>query len=156
MFSIRLDYPNEDQEVEIVRRTTGAEPGEVSVKLSAEQIQAFQSLVRKVPVSDYVTEYAVRIVRATRPKDNPTDFVRNYVSWGAGPRASQFLVLGAKARAALRGEPTPAHEDVRAVAYAVLRHRIVTNFNADAEGISTDNVISHILETVPADPPSGG
>lgn len=127
----------------------------MNVKLSAAEIQAFQALVRRIPVSDYVTEYAVRIVRATRPKEKPSEFIKNYVSWGAGPRASQFLVLGAKARAALRGEPTPAHDDVRAVAYAVLRHRIVTNFNADAEGITADNIISHILESVPADPPSG-
>jgi MoxR-like ATPase len=156
MFNVRIGYPTGEHEAEIVRRTTGADIEEPEVVLSAQDIQEYQSLIRRVPVSDYVVDFAVRLVRATRPDGDAPEFIRNYISWGAGPRASQFLVLGAKARAALRGEPTPTHEDVESVAPAVLRHRMVTNFNAEAEGISTDTVISRLLETIPANPPTGG
>jgi MoxR-like ATPase len=103
-------------------------------------------------VPDEALEYAVSIVRATRPHESSHDFIKSYISWGAGPRASQNLVLAGKARAALRGVPNATQEDVRAVAPAVLRHRLVTNFNADAEGVSTDTVISRLLEAVPAEP----
>ncbi len=155
MFNIRVDYPSRDEEIEIVRRTTGGDEAEPQVILKAEDIQTYQSLVRRIPVSDYVAEYAVRLVRATRPEDGAPEFVKNYVAWGAGPRASQYTILGAKARAALRGEPTPTHDDIQAVAPVVLRHRIVTNFNAEAEGVSTDEVISRLLKTVPTEPPAG-
>jgi MoxR-like ATPase len=155
MFSIRLDYPSSSEEVDIVRRTTGAEVADLKVALGAGEILEHQALVRRIPVSDYVLEYAVRLARSTRPRDGAPEFVRNYVSWGAGPRASQFLILGAKARAALRGKPTPTHEDVKAVAPAVLRHRLVANFNAEAEGVSNDDVISRLIESVPVEPPPG-
>jgi MoxR-like ATPase len=149
MFNIRLDYPSEAEEVEIVRRTTGALEAKVVSVLTREEILGFQSLVRRVPVSDYIMEYAVSLVAATRPTATPHDFVRSYVAWGAGPRASQYLVLGAKTRAALRGQPTPTVDDVKAVAPAVLRHRIVNNFNADAEGITTDQLISRLVAAAP-------
>jgi MoxR-like ATPase len=155
MFNIRVSYPSDEQEMEIVRRTTGPETAQLTAVVRAEDIVGYQSLIRRVPVSDFVLEYAVRLARLTRPVDGAPDFIRNYVAWGAGPRASQNLILGAKARAALRGEPTPTHDDVRAVAPAVLRHRIVMNFNAEAEGVSTDTVISRLVETTPAEPPKG-
>jgi MoxR-like ATPase len=155
MFNIRVSYPSDEQEMEIVRRTTGPETAQLTAVVRAEDIVGYQSLIRRVPVSDFVLEYAVRLARLTRPLDGAPDFIRNYVAWGAGPRASQNLILGAKARAALRGEPTPTHDDVRAVAPAVLRHRIVMNFNAEAEGVSTDTVISRLVETTPAGPPKG-
>ncbi len=156
MFNVRVDYPTQEQEIDIVRRTTGGDEPDLQVVLKAEDILTYQSLVRRIPVSDFVAEYAVRLVRATRPDDGAPEFIRNYVSWGAGPRASQFTILAAKARAALRGEPTPTQEDVRDVTPAVLRHRIVTNFNAEAEGVTTDQVISRLLQAVPAEPPAGG
>jgi MoxR-like ATPase len=157
MFNLRLDYPSEHEEVEVVRRTTGSEVAEVGRVFGADDITSFQSLVRRVPVSDYVAEYAVRLARATRPgAGGAPDFVKSYLAWGAGPRASQYLVLGAKTRAALRGAPTPTHDDVKAVAPAVLRHRLVTNFNAEAEGVSTDQLISRLVEQLPSDPPRGG
>jgi MoxR-like ATPase len=152
MFNVRMTYPSAREETDIVRRTTGV-PGEQPKKvMDAEEIRACQDLIRKIPVSDYVLEYAVRLARATRPDDDAPDFVKNYVSWGAGPRASQYLTLGAKTRAVLRGEATPTHEDVQAIAPAVLRHRMVTNFNAEAEGLTTDAVIGRLIETVAAEP----
>ena len=116
---------------------------------SADEIMQFQRLVRLVPVSDHLVEYAVQLVSATRPKE-PTapEFVRNWVNWGAGPRASQYLILAAKTKAILEGRPTPGPEDVRFAAYPVLRHRIVTSFNAEADGVDTMEVIKRILETV--------
>ncbi|MCX7702736.1 MAG: AAA family ATPase, partial [Planctomycetota bacterium] len=118
--------------------------------LSGEEISALQRLVRKVPVSDYVVSYATDLARATRPplKESP-EFVKNWVAWGAGPRAAQYLVLGAKARAVLNGRYNVSCEDVRKVAYPVLRHRILTNFNADAEGINSDKIIGMLIETIP-------
>jgi len=149
MFNIRLDYPSERDEVEIVRRTTGAAEAHVTAVLGREDIVGFQALVRRVPVSDYIMEYAVSLVAATRPAVSPHEFIRSYVAWGAGPRASQYLVLGAKTRAALRGQATPTVDDVKAVAPAVLRHRIVSNFNAEAEGISTDQLITRLVAAAP-------
>jgi len=148
MFNIFVDYPDEAQEVEIVSQTTGAEVPEVERVLTASQIVDLQRAVRSVPVSDHVMRYAVRLARATRPKDGAPRFVHDWVAWGAGPRASQYLILGGKARAILRGRETPAAEDIRAVAPAVLRHRIVTNFNAEADGIKTDDIIGKLLAEV--------
>jgi MoxR-like ATPase len=120
--------------------------------LSASDVLRLQRIVRSIPVSDYVVDYAVRLVRATRPKqDGAPEFVRSWVNWGAGPRASQYLILGAKARAVLRGELTPSCEDVRRVATSVLRHRILTNFSAEAEGITPTELIKKLLEVVPED-----
>jgi MoxR-like ATPase len=122
---------------------------ELARALSAAEIVGFQQLVRRVPVSDHLIEYAVDLVRATRPKETGApEFVKNWVNWGAGPRASQYLILAAKAKAILEGRPTPGPEDVRFAAYPVLRHRIVTSFNAEADGVDTMEIIKRILETV--------
>ncbi|KPJ61183.1 MAG: AAA family ATPase [Latescibacteria bacterium DG_63] len=152
MFNIYIDYPAEADERLIVRTTTGSALPSLSPVLGASDVLRLQRIVRTVPVSDYVVDYAVRLARASRPgRDGAPDFVKSWVSWGAGPRASQYLVLGAKARAVLRGELTPSCEDVRAVATCVLRHRILTNFSAEAEGITTPDIIGRLLETVPED-----
>ncbi|MBD3236471.1 MAG: AAA domain-containing protein [Candidatus Eisenbacteria bacterium] len=149
MFNIFVGYPDERQEVEIVTSTTGVEVPEVERVLSAADIVRLQQVVRQVPVSEHVLGYAVRLARATRPGEASLPFIRDWVAWGAGPRASQYLILGAKARAILHGRETPAAADVQAVAPAVLRHRIVTNFNAEAEGIKPDDIIQRLLKEVP-------
>lgn len=147
MFNLWVDYPSREEEAEIVRSTTSAYEADLRVILDAAQILRLQDLVRRVPVADNVIDYAVHLVRMTRPGYNGSpDFVRDWISWGAGPRASQYLILGAKTRAILQGRPTPDREDVRAVAKSVLRHRIVTNFNAEAEGMSTTDIIERLLQ----------
>jgi MoxR-like ATPase len=148
MFNIYVDYPDEAQEVEIVTTTTGAREPHVQRVLTAADITRLQRVVRSVPVSDHAVRYAVKLARATRPREEVPQFIRDWVAWGAGPRASQYLILGAKARAILRGREVPAVEDVRAVAPAVLRHRIVTNFNAEAEGIKADDIIKKLIAEV--------
>ena len=146
MLNLWLDYPTFDQEVEVVRSTTSADRRETKVVMSAEEMLSYQAFVRQVPVADNVIEYAVSLVSHTRPgRDGVPDFVTNYLSYGAGPRASQYLILGAKALAALDGRLTPLIDDVRRIAVPVLRHRIVTNFNADAEGITSVDVINRLL-----------
>ncbi len=149
MFMVKVGYPQRDDERTIVKQTTMDIRSEPHAVLSAEDILAIQKLVRRVPVSDHVVDYAVNLVRATRPheKDAP-DFINNYLTWGAGPRAAQNLVLGAKARALLRGRLNVSTDDIRHVAKPVLRHRIITNFNADAEGIDTDAVVDKLLATI--------
>jgi len=147
MFSLWIDYPDKEEETEIVNSTTaGSEPSVNSV-LKREDIIDLQRLVRKVPVSEHVVNYAVDLVRKTRPgnEDSPV-FVKEWISWGAGPRASQYLILGAKTRAVLKGRPTPDIDDVRSVAKPVLRHRIVINFNAEADGVSASEIIDKLLE----------
>jgi len=147
MFNLWLDYPSFDQEVDIVRQTTSAARPEKKHVMTAEDILRFQTLVRQVPVADNVIEYAVRIVGKTRPSgDLAPDFVKNYLSYGAGPRASQYLILGAKAMAALDGRMSPVVEDVNRIAVSVLRHRIVTNFNAEADGVTGVELIQRMLE----------
>jgi len=149
MLNTFVDYPEEDEEFDIVRRTTADVVATVTPTLSGEQILGLQKIVRRVPVADHVVRYALGLVRRTRPdKGDAPQFIRDYVSWGAGPRASQYLVLGAKARAVLAGRHHAETEDVRAVAYPVLRHRVMTNFNAEAEGIKPDEVIRRLIETV--------
>ena len=149
MFNIMVDYPSGAEEQEIVKSTTAVPDYQLSKVLSPEEIIAFQQLVRRVPVSDHLIEYAVNLVRATRPSDDSApDFIKNWVNWGAGPRASQYLILAAKTKAILDGRPTPGAEDVRFAAYPVMRHRIVTSFNAEADGIDTNEIIRRILETV--------
>ena len=149
MFMVKVGYPQRDDERTIVKQTTMDIRSEPHAVLSAEDIMAIQKLVRRVPVSDHVVDYAVNLVRATRPheKDAP-DFINNYLTWGAGPRAAQNLVLGAKARALLRGRLNVSTDDIRHVAKPVLRHRIITNFNADAEGIDTDAVVDKLIATI--------
>jgi MoxR-like ATPase len=149
MFNILVDYPTETQEIEIVNTTTGVRAPAIERVMSAADIVRLQQVVRQVPVSEHVVRYAVRLARATRPNDGGPAFVRDWVAWGAGPRASQYLVLGAKARAILRGRETPAVEDVQAVAPAVFRHRIVTNFNAEAEGVKADRIVEMLVREVP-------
>jgi MoxR-like ATPase len=151
MFNIYVDYPDEEEEFEIVRRTTADISLNLTPTLSAEDILALQHIVRKVPVADHVMRYALKFTRLTRrEKGEVPDFINDYVSWGAGPRASQFLVLGAKARAVLHGRYYASCEDVRAVAPPVLRHRIMTNFNAEAEGVKPDWIIQRLIEIIPA------
>ncbi len=149
MFNVFVDYPSEVEEQTIVSSTTGAYEADVHRVLSGEDIIRLQKIIRRVPVSDHVVAYAVSLARNTRPAHTSYDFVRDYVSWGAGPRASQYLVLGAKTRAVLLGRPTPSCEDVRQVAPSVLRHRVIANFNAEAEGIQVVQLISRLLEALP-------
>jgi MoxR-like ATPase len=150
MFNIKVDYPSEDEERRIVESTTAGLEPHLEVVLRAEEIIELQMLVRRIPVAERVVSYAVRLARASRPDAASADYVRDFVAWGAGPRAGQYLVLGAKALAALEGRPAPGIDDVRAVAPSVLRHRLVTNFNAEAEGIDADALIGRLLESVPA------
>ncbi len=150
MFMVFVDYPSRDEERLIVKTTTMDIAGKPEPVLSAEDILALQRIVRKIPVSQHVTDYAVNLARASRP-DDPTapEFVGKYLTWGAGPRAGQYLILGAKSRALLHGRFNVSCEDVRAVIQPVMRHRIFTNFNADAEGIKPENLIEMLLKTVP-------
>jgi MoxR-like ATPase len=147
MLNLWLDYPGFDQEVEVVRNTTRPQTAEVETVITGAELIAYQELVRELPVADNVIEFAVNLVSRTRPGHNHTpDVVSNFLSWGAGPRASQFLILGAKAHALLDGRTTPLIEDVRRLAIPVLRHRIVTNFNAEAEGVDSVEIIERLLE----------
>ncbi len=145
MFNIFLDYPSYQQEINIVKNTTADFTQQVGKILSAEDIITFQHLVRRVPIADNVVEYAVKLVQATRPGKNGSAIANEWLEWGAGPRASQFLVLGAKCNALINGKYSPDMEDVQAVAKPVLRHRIVRNFKAEAEGISVDGVIEKLM-----------
>lgn len=146
MFSITLDYPSFEEEVQVVKQTTSQTRTELTKHLSGTDIVSFQQLIRKMPIADNVLEYAVSLVNKTRPESNfATDTVKNYVAWGAGPRASQFLVLGAKCHAATKGKYSPDIEDVQAVALPVLRHRVFKNYKAEAEGLSIEKIISGLL-----------
>ena len=149
MFSVNLDYPTRDEERAIVKTTTYDRKVELQTALNAREILQIQHLVRRVPVSDHVIDYAVDLVRATRPRQpDAGQFSKDYLAWGAGPRASQALILGGKARALLHNRYAVAAKDVRAMAGPVLRHRMFTNFNADAEGKTPDDVINWLLENV--------
>ncbi len=149
MFNVFVDYPGQKDEEEIVMTTTAAPTGKLDIVLSGEQIIRLQSLVRQVPVSEHLVSYAVKLARSTRPKeDTSPEFIRDWVSWGAGPRAGQYLILAAKTRAVLDGRPTPSVDDVKFAAVPVLRHRIVTSFNAEAEGIDSIAIIHKLLEAV--------
>ncbi|MBV1888003.1 MAG: AAA family ATPase, partial [Urechidicola sp.] len=146
MFSIYLDYPTFNEEVEVVKSTTSDINVALKPILSAKEIIDIQQLIRRIPVADNVIEYAVRLVAKTRPGlDNTSDFVNSYIDWGAGPRASQNLILGAKVNAAVNGKFSPDIEDVKAVAYPILHHRIVKNYKAEAEGISEKKLIDSLL-----------
>lgn len=147
MFMVSLDYPSYESEVEIVKATTTNQKYAVQKQVSAQDIKYFQDLVRKVPIADNVVEYAVSLVHATRPgSDKAPDITKSYLEWGAGPRASQNLILAAKCNALINGKYSPDIEDVNAVAAPILRHRIVRNFKAEAEGISTDTVVQKLLK----------
>ncbi|MTB49635.1 MoxR family ATPase [Lewinella sp. W8] len=146
MFNIPLDYPRYEEEIAVVKGTTGISVSELKHILSGEEIMFFQQLVRKIPISDNVLEYAVSLTSKTRPNtERATSEVNDYISWGAGPRASQYLVLGAKCHAAIMGKYSPDIEDVRAIAKYVLRHRIVRNYKAEAEGITEEHVIEALF-----------
>src|SRR5262245_42187826 len=148
MFNVLVDYPKADEEEKIVATTTSAYEAKLEQVLGANDIIELQKLIRRVPVADHVVRYAVRLARATRGREGAPEFVSQWVSWGAGPRASQFLVLGAKTRAILLGRFAPGIEDVKAVAPAVLRHRIVSNFTAEAEGVKPERIIEELLKSV--------
>ncbi|WP_291140480.1 AAA family ATPase [Flavobacterium sp. UBA7680] len=146
MFAIKLEYPTFEEEVKVVKQTTSDNKVEVNPLFTAQEIIDFQHLIRRIPVADNVIEYAVTLVSKTRP-DNAlsNDFVKNYLDWGAGPRASQNLILAAKAHAAFNGKFSPDIEDVKAVATGILRHRIIKNYKADAEGITEEVIIKKLM-----------
>lgn len=146
MFAIKLNYPSFQEEVDVVKATTSNYKPQVNALFTAEEITNFQNVIRKIPVADNVIEYAVTLVSKTRP-DNvlATDFVKTYIDWGAGPRASQNLILAAKTQAALNGKFSPDIEDVQSVAIGILRHRIIKNYKADAEGISDEEIIKKLF-----------
>jgi MoxR-like ATPase len=146
MFSIQLDYPSYEEEINVVKSTTAGKKVQLEKKMSATEIIYFQQLVRRIPIADNVLEYAVRLVNNTRPnRPGSLPMVNNYISWGAGPRASQYLVLGAKCHAATLGKYSPDIDDVKAVALPILRHRVFKNYKAEAEGLSIDKIITDLL-----------
>ena len=147
MFNIMIDYPDHEEEVAIVKSTTSGIDNELNIIIDRGDLLLFQDLVRRVPIADNVIEFAVDLVSKTRPQsDKAFAAVSGWIEWGAGPRASQYLVLGAKAKAVLDGRPAPEIDDIKAMARPVLRHRLITNFNAEAEGLSTDDILSILLE----------
>lgn len=147
MFNVWLDYPKFQDELTVVKNTTSNYKAELKKVLSAEEIIYFQELVRRIPVADNVLEYAVKLASKTRPNtEHAAEVANKYLSWGAGPRASQYLVIGAKCNAMIKGKYSPDIEDVKAVAAAILRHRIVRNFKAEAEGISIDTIIKDLMK----------
>ncbi len=150
MFSIQVGYPSEAEEMEVVERTTSGEQATIEPVLSRDTLLAAQALVRRMPYPEDVKRYAVRLARASRPGPGAPDFIERWVQWGAGPRASQYLFLGARVRAALHGQDTTDISDVRAVAQAVLAHRIVRNFQAEAEGIPSSQIVERLLGMVKA------
>lgn len=146
MFSIKLDYPSFQEEVQVVKSTTASHKVTIVPMFSAQEIIDIQDLIRRIPVTDHVIEYAVTLVSKTRPDSSfSNDFVRNYIDWGAGPRASQNLILAAKAHAAFHGKFSPDIEDVKAVAVGILRHRVVKNYKADAEGLTIEDIIAKLM-----------
>ncbi len=147
MYNVWLGYPSVNDEIEIVKRTTGISQYNVKPVFHHEEILDFQDLVRKVPVSDELMKYAVEVVNKTRPESvSSPKFVKDYIRWGAGPRASQYLILGAKALAAIEGRYTPSREDVKSVSDSVLRHRLILNFNAEADSVKVDELIKKLIE----------
>ena len=149
MFNLWVDYPTCEEESQIVKSTTSAYEPELNVVIKKKEILKLQDLVRRVPVADNVVDFAVKIVSQTRPHStNAPKYIKDWISWGAGPRASQYLILGAKTRSLLDGRPTPEIQDVKASAIPVLRHRLVTNFNAEADGVGTVEIINKLLDDV--------
>ena len=146
MFNVVLDYPTYEEELEVVKNTTSDKKVQLNKVLDGEQIMKHQQLIRKIPVADNVMEYVVKLVAKTRPNTKyATERVNQFISWGAGPRASQFLVIGAKCHAAINGKFSPDIEDVKAVAEPILRHRMVKNYKAEAEGLSIEQLIQELL-----------
>ncbi|MEK6238928.1 MAG: MoxR family ATPase, partial [Planctomycetales bacterium] len=152
MFKIHVDYPSQEEEVDIMRRVTGSAPPEMSTVLTREEILTLQELVRRVPVADHIFQYVSTLVRSTRPlADEAPEFIKNWVAWGCGPRACLNLIIGSKARAILNGRYNVAIEDVQALALPVMRHRMGLNFAAQSDGVNTDDVVSQLLESIPTD-----
>jgi MoxR-like ATPase len=150
MFNINVGYPSEEEEFQIVRLTTMNRKIDLQHVLSGEEVMSLQEIVRKVPVADHVIRYALQFTRLTRRNEGTVPaFINEYVGWGAGPRASQYLILAGKARALLKGRYHVSTEDIRQVALPVLRHRIVTNFNAEAEGIKSDKIVQMLMDAIP-------
>ena len=149
MFNLKIDYPKHEDEIEIVRNTTSERKKKINPVLTRDQITNYQNLVKRVPVSDNVVDYAVKIVSATRPASSNLDFIKNSVDWGAGPRASQYLILAAKAKALLDGRPTPNIQDIQMLIPPILRHRVLPNFNAEAEGLKIDDILKKLIEALP-------
>ncbi|OGS45513.1 MAG: AAA family ATPase [Elusimicrobia bacterium RIFOXYD2_FULL_34_15] len=147
-FQVNIDYPSNKEEKEIILKTTGISSIEVKSLLNSDEILALQEIVRKVPVSDYVIDYVVKLVSETRPKNSSLDFIKKWINWGAGPRASQNLILAGKSRAVLEGRYAVSTEDIMTVAYPVLRHRLLLNYTAEAEGITSEQIIKKLLETI--------
>ena len=148
MFNLWLDYPSFDEEVEIIRTTTAENKFKLNKIISDEEIGRYQDLVRRVPVSENVIEYAVKIVNSTRPGNNKIKFINDWVSWGAGPRASQYLILAAKTKAIIEGRFTPNIEDVKSALVPVLRHRIIPSFNAEADGLTSLDIIEKLVKEI--------
>ena len=146
MFNILIDYPSRKDEVSIVQTTTDVTDTSLNKVISREEILEYQGLVRRVPVAENVIEYAVDLVNATRPGENSKDFINEWIDWGAGPRASQYLILGAKAKAVLNSRPTAEIDDVKALALPVLRHRVLPNFNAEAEGMKVNDILKKLIK----------
>ena len=148
MFNLNIEYPSTEDEVSIVRETTTPEIQSLNAVITKPEIATYQDLVRRVPVADNVVEYAVKLVGATRPNSSTApDFIQQSVDWGAGPRASQYLVLGAKAKAILDGRPSPNITDIQSLALPILRHRVLPNFNAEAEGLKVEDILTRLLAT---------
>lgn len=150
MFNLKIDYPSNHDEVAIVRETTAKKAQTLNSIMSRSEIAMYQDLVRRVPVAENVLNYAVKLVRSTRPTETSSpDFIQQSVDWGAGPRASQYLVLGAKAKAILDGRPSPNISDIRSLALPILRHRVLPNFNAEAEGLKIEDILIQLLNEIP-------
>jgi MoxR-like ATPase len=149
MFNLNIEYPSTEDEVSIVRETTTPEIQSLNAVITKSEISTYQDLVRRVPVADNVVEYAVKLVGATRPNSSTApEFIQQSVDWGAGPRASQYLVLGAKAKAILDGRPSPNINDIQSLALPILRHRVLPNFNAEAEGLKVEDILNRLLDTI--------
>ena len=149
MFNLNIEYPSNKQEVAIVRATTTSKDHVLNPVITKSEIASYQELVKRVPTSDNIVEYAVKLVSATRPSSNSApDFIKESVEWGAGPRASQYLVLGAKAKAVLDGRPSPNISDVKSLALPILRHRVLPNFNAEAEGLRIEDILNQLMDAL--------
>ena len=152
MFLVEVDYPSEDEERRIARETTGVDHAKLNALVTGQEVIEFQKLVRRMPVPDHIYDYAVEIVRKTRPNsDDAPSWIKEYVGWGAGPRAVQYLVLGAKGRAALRGNYMASLEDIESVAVPVLTHRVITNFAAESQGMTSKRVVERLIEEMRED-----
>jgi len=149
MFNLKITYPTQAEEIKIVQSTTGATTIDSKPILSRNDLLSYQQLVKRVPVAENVVSFAVKLVSSSRPdSEHAPEFIKEWIDWGAGPRASQYLILGAKAKAALDGRPSPNISDIRELALPVLRHRILPNFNAESEGVSTDEILIKLLDTI--------